>query len=125
MSHATNPKINLPSWKGAILITFCTALLSLIISGVAAAHGGKHQDDKLTRFQAVQKAVDLYDQLIAQGKLEPGWETELEEIEVNTRMKENRREMIVSFHRDHGEPDTVYIFFDENGNYAGSNFTGQ
>lgn len=125
MSHVIDPILKHPVWKGAVLILFSMAMLSLIVAGIAAAHGGKHQDDKLTRFQAVQKAVNLYDQLISQGKLEPGWETELEEIEVNTRMKENRRETMVSFHRDHGEPDTVYIFFDENGNYAGSNFTGQ
>lgn len=111
--------------KWGIALLCAIALYGLVSPGSALAHGGKHQDGKFTRFQAVQKAITLYDQLITQGKLEPGWETELEEIEVNTRTTGERNDTVVSFHRDHGKPDTVYIFFDADGEYAGSNFSGE
>lgn len=116
---------NLLVYRSEVVLLLAVLLFSLFISKSVLAHGGKHQDESFTRLQAAQKAIELYDRLVAQEKLEPTWETELEEIEVSIRMKENRRETVVSFQRDHGDPSTVFIFFDADGNYAGSNFTGK
>ncbi len=100
----------------------------LIISnpGVARSHGGKtHGDEPFSAFQAVQKAVQLYDRLISAGKLSEEWETDLTSIHVNARGSESDREYVVQFKRTGGDTDSVYFYFDRQGEYSGSNFTGK
>ena len=58
------------------------------------------------------------------GKLEETWETELANIEVFQTRKEKQIEYVVKFSRGKGTPRSVYIFFNEKGDYTGSNFTG-
>lgn len=89
-------------------------------------HGGKaHEDNSFTALQVLQKATDLYDQLLSDDKLDPSWETQLVDIAITTRQIGGRDEIVVAFHRAKGSPATVFIFFTAQGEYAGSNFSGQ
>lgn len=89
------------------------------------AHGGKTHQDSFTAFQALQKATELYDQLIIKGKLDASWETDLNAVEVTARDSNDRKEYRVGFHRYNGSPEAVYIFFSPEGKYSGSNFDGK
>jgi hypothetical protein len=97
----------------------------LISASVAYSHGGKHAPGEFTHLQALKKATELYDQLIEKGKLDQGWENNLSRVDVFKRTAGDRHEIVVRFERAEGDPKTVYIFFDRNGQYAGSNFTGK
>jgi Family of unknown function (DUF6488) len=100
-------------------------LIAVIITATMAfGHGGKHSD-KFTRLQALQKATKLYDQLITKGKLDQGWEIGLQNVTISNRKHEGKSEIVVSFQREKGDPQAVYIFFNSNGKYIGSNFTGE
>ena len=107
-----------------------TVLRFLILLLLAApttiyAHGGKHAESEFTHLQALKKATELNDKLIGGNKLDQSWETALEKVQVSERTKDNRTEVVVAFHRAEGDPNTVYIFFTQDGQYAGSNFTGE
>ena len=84
-----------------------------ILSGVAAlifcvlmafppqisAHGGKdHGENEFTSLKALEKAVGMYDELIAKGKLDPDWETGLSRVELRVVESEDKSEYGVSFH---------------------------
>ena len=100
-------------------------ILVLIISTTLAfGHGGKHSE-KFTHLQALQKATKLFDQLVSKGKLDQSWETGIENVAISNRKNKGKDEVVVSFQRREGDPKAVYIFFDSNGKYVGSNFTGQ
>ena len=90
------------------------------------AHGGKgHDPGAFTPLIAVQKATELFNQLILLNKLDETWETQLIRIEVVSQKTREKQEFVVSFRRNSGNPDVVYFFFDLNGMYTGSNFTGK
>lgn len=89
------------------------------------AHGGKTHNETFTALQALQKATELYDKLVAGGKLDETWETGLAKVEVVSRGKNETLEHRVGFHRSSGEPQAVYIFLSSDGEYSGSNFDGQ
>ncbi len=109
-------------WIRAILMTLIAGLIAVS----AFAHGPKgHGEQSFTALEAAKKGITLYDKLVAGGKLEESWETELSGIKVFSRSKENANEFVVQFDRGQGEPRSVYIFFDEKGAYSGSNFTGE
>jgi hypothetical protein len=62
---------------------------------------------------------------VASGKLKAPWETDLKNIEVFSRQNSSQnRDLVVKFSRSKGDPQSVYIFFTEKGDYSGSNFTG-
>ena len=110
-----------------ITIPFLTLILTVGIADLntANAHGGKtHGGNQFTALQAVQKAIQLYDRLIIDGKLDETWETGLKSIDVNTREKDGIIETRVGFQRSAGSPGSVYIFFSADGSYSGSNFDG-
>ena len=107
-----------------ISCTFILFLGLLIVTLPAFSHGGKEHDSTFTPLQALQKATELYDKLIASGKLSENWEIDLVKVDISNREKAGQKEHVVSFHRKTGEPDKVYIFFSADGKYAGSNFTG-
>jgi len=92
---------------------------------VAFGHGGKSHTESFTALQALQKATDLYDQLIIKDKLDASWETGLNAVEVTARDSNGRKEYRVGFHRQYGKPEAVYIFFSPEGNYSGSNYDGK
>ena len=103
------------------------AVISIGLALTAAAafgHGGKHADE-FTHLQALQKATQLYDRLINNKKLDTSWETDLKKVTVSNRQKGEKKEIVVVFHREKGEPAAVYIFFNAAGKYIGSNFTGE
>ena len=99
---------------------------TLIVTTPAFSHGGKtHGEETFTTFQAVQKATRLYDRLITAGKLSEGWETGLKTINISTRNTGNNRETVVQFETVKENPSSVYFFFNQDGAYSGSNFTGE
>ena len=101
------------------------ALFAVVVTAALAfGHGGKHSEE-FTQLQALQKATKLYDQLISQSKLDQSWETGLQNVTISNRELEGRNEIVVSFQRQEGDPKAVYIFFNSDGKYAGSNFTGK
>ena len=107
--------------------TMITMIALFTIIGAAAAafgHGGKHTG-AFTHLQALQKAAQLYDKLIDNGKLDQSWENGLEKVTISNRQKSIKEEVVVVFHRLEGDPRAVYIFFNADGKYAGSNFTGE
>ena len=113
--------------KLLIIAVSVIGFVSLEIGTLPAfSHGGKtHGGEMFSAFQAVQKATQLYDRLIASGKLPEAWETELKSIHIDIRKSTDKREYVVQFQRAEGDPDSVYFFFDQEGEYAGSNFTGK
>ena len=112
--------------SNSIRISFFLLLILLFTAAVVFAHGGKaHEMGEFTHLAALKKATELYDKLIDSQKLDPAWETGLERVEVSHRQKGNDTEVVVAFHRDEGDPKTVFIFFTPKGEYAGSNFTGE
>ena len=101
-------------------------LFSFSAVQLAHSHGGKtHGEESFTALQAVQKATQLYDRLIVSDKLTEMWETKLKNIVVSIRNTNNKREYVVQFEITEGDPSSVYFFFDQNGAYSGSNFTGK
>lgn len=102
-------------------------LLLMFLPNVSlvSAHGPKgHGGVEFTSLQAAKKGIELYDKLVASGKLEESWETDLKNIEVFERQSGEKREVVVKFSRNQGEPLSVYIFFTAKGDYSGSNFKG-
>ena len=113
--------------KSFVRFTTLILLLLMVLMSVplASAHGPKgHGGAEFTALQAAKKGIELYDQLVASGKLKVSWETDLKNIEVFPRQSEEKREVVVKFSRSKGDPQSVYIFFTEKGDYSGSNFTG-
>lgn len=109
-----------------VLLLFTIIFLAIPMTGaVVGAHGGKSHQDSFTALQALQKATELYDQLIIKDKLDASWETGLNAVEVTARDSNGRKEYRVGFHRHDGSPQAVYIFFSPEGNYSGSNFDGK
>jgi hypothetical protein len=106
-------------------LSISTTLFAVVITAALAfGHGGKHSD-KFTQLQALQKATNLYEQLITKSKLDSSWETGLQNVTISGRKHEGQNEIVVSFQRKEGDPKAVYIFFNSDGKYAGSNFTGK
>ena len=100
-------------------------LILFLIVSTTFAHGPKgHDGVEFTAMQAVKKSIELFDRLIASGKLEEDWETGLKRIEMSERSTGKGKELVVKFTRSKNQPQTVYIFFTEKGDYNGSNFTG-
>jgi hypothetical protein len=111
------------------LTKICTLVafigIGLALTAVAASgHGGKHAGG-FTHLQALQKATQLYDKLISNKKLDTSWETKLKKVTVSNRQKGEKKEIVVVFHREKGDPPAVFIFFNAAGKYIGSNFTGE
>ena len=119
--------INIVSERNIHKFIIIITLLFWIALSITPAfgHGGKHAADEFTHLQALQKATEMYDRLIANGKLDQSWETTLVRVSVSNRQKGDTMEIVVSFERAEGEPQSVYIFFTDKGKYAGSNFTGE
>ena len=117
-------KTDHPPKRFIALVVFL--LMILLSISMASAHGPKgHGGAEFTAVQAAQKGITLYDKLLASGKLKEPWETDLANIEILSRQNSQKREIIVKFSRNKGEPRSVYIFFSEKGEYIGSNFTGK
>jgi len=105
--------------------TLIVTLFAVIIAAaVAFGHGGKHSD-QFTHLQALQKATQLFDELVTKGKLDENWETGLQNVALSKRHNKGKEEIVVAFQRATGDPTHVYIFFTTEGKYAGSNFTGE
>ncbi|CAB5139708.1 hypothetical protein D3OALGA1CA_3791 [Olavius algarvensis associated proteobacterium Delta 3] len=112
--------------KAAVAVCAIFISLTFIVSSTAFGHGGKtHGGQTFTAFQALQKATQLYDRLITSGKLPEDWETNLHAIKIDVRNSAEKREVVVQFEKTQGSPTSVYFFFDEKGEYSGSNFTGK
>jgi hypothetical protein len=109
--------------RPAFLIGLLAAFLLPTVS--LHAHGGKqHGAVEFTHLEAVRKATDLFEKLIATKKIDSDWEVNLEQVRVFDRRKGDKTELGVSFTRSTGDPKVLYIFFTSQGEYTGSNFTG-
>jgi hypothetical protein len=109
-------------YRALIIILF----MILISVSMVSAHGPKgHGGNEFTALQAAKKGIELYDKLVVSGKIEESWETDLKNIEVFPLQKGDKQELVVRFSRNKGEPQSLYIFFTEKGEYSGSNFTGK
>jgi hypothetical protein len=98
----------------------------LISVSMASAHGPRgHGGNEFTTLQAAKKGIELYDKLVASGKIEESWETDLKNIEVFPRQNGDKQELVVKFSRSKDESQSLFIFFTEKGEYSGSNFTGK
>ena len=107
----------------SLILLFLVVLMSV---SMVLAHGPEgHGDTEFTALEAAKKGIELYDKLVASGKIEKSWEMDLKDIEVSSRLNEGRKELVVKFNRSKGEPQALYIFFTEKGEYNGSNFTGK
>lgn len=123
MADRTDSRGSWMIWTGYALIVIFAVLIS---AGPIFAHSGKKHANSFTALRALQKATELYYQLIVERKLFDSWETDLEKADISIRQKEDHKEYVVSFQRSGiGDPNTVYIFFTAGGKYAGSNFTGE
>jgi hypothetical protein len=100
-------------------------LIILMSVPLASAHGPKGHGTEFTALDAAKKGIELYDKLLTSGKIEESWETDLKNIRVLPRQSGERKEVIVKFSRGTGEPQSLYIYFSEKGEYSGSNFTGK
>ena len=108
------------------IVSILSALIVGFLAASAFAHGPKgHGGQSFTALMAAKKGIRLYDKLVADGKLEESWETELSAIQVSSRSRENTKEFVVQFDRREGDPLSVFIFFTAAGKYSGSNFTGK
>ena len=109
-----------------VTIGLVVAVLTFTGVGESMGHGGKtHGDEPFSAFEAVQKALQLYNRLIVSNKLPEVWETGLASVHVTARETAKGRETLVQFKRSSGDPDSVYFYFNRQGEYSGSNFTGE
>jgi hypothetical protein len=100
--------------------------LAILIPTTAGAHGpGGHGEEEFTALAAAQKGMAVFDQLISGGKLDASWETGFSAVQVSRRVIDGRNEFRVKLSRDKGDPASIYVFFDEKGEYSGSNFSGE
>jgi hypothetical protein len=107
----------------SIILLFLVVLMSVPL---VSAHGPKgHGGNEFTALEAAKKGIELYDKLVASEKIEKSWEMDLKNIKVFSRQGEGEKELVVKFSRSKGEPQSLYIFFTEKGEYDGSNFTGK
>ena len=112
--------------RSMITVTMIVTGVIVTGAGIAHSHGGKtHGAETFPSLQAAQKAMQLYDRLIVSGKLPEDWETGLSSIHISVRGDENDRETVVQFKRSGGDPESVYFYFDRQGEYSGSNFSGE
>jgi hypothetical protein len=122
MNSAVFLKNNLK--KTGIAILMIAAIL--FASSPAFGHGGKtHAENSFTPLQALQKATQMYDQLVSTNRLDEGWETGLVKVEISILEQNGKKEFAVVFYRLEKSPQTVYFFFSADGKYTGSNFTGK
>lgn len=113
-----------PGIRFLVFVMAVGFLLSVVT--FAFSHGGKtHNEETFTALEAVQSATQLYDRLIVSGKLSEGWETGLKTIKISTRKTGDTIEYVVQFETVKENPGSVYFFFDQDGAYSGSNFTGK
>ena len=122
MLRRITSQIKLAAIIGFVIVIGLNGIFTLSASG----HGGKtHGEETFTAFQALEKASKLYDRLIVSGKLTEDWETGLKMVTIDIRNSKDKREYVVQFEKSKGEPSSVYFFFDQEGEYSGSNFTGK
>jgi len=107
-----------------LILTTVAAFAVMLLVPLTFAHGPKGHTEGFTPLQAVKKGTMMYDKLVATGKLDASWETGLEAVNVYWR-DAGKKELVVKFSRQAGEPQAVYIFFNAKGAYSGSNHTGK
>ena len=68
----------------------------LVSATVAFSHGGKHSGEEFTHLQALKKAIELYDRLIDSDKLDQSWEYSLAGVDISSRQKGGKKEIVVA-----------------------------
>lgn len=119
-----NPITKSAHFSTYLILTAVAAVAVMLLVPMTFAHGPKGHTEGFTPLQAVKKGTLLYDKLVETGKLDASWETGLESVRVYWR-DPRKKEIVVKFSRQTGEPRAVYIFFDAQGTYSGSNHTGK
>jgi len=115
------------TYTGTLFTVFSLIIFCMIMMPIdASAHGGKpHSIAGVTTLEALDKALVLYKRLIDTEKLGEVWETQLMNVSIKTEGAGNVREITVQFTTDEKVPQSVFFFFDNEGSYTGSNFTGK
>ncbi len=86
-----------------------TVFILFLVVSTTFAHGPKgHSGVEFTAVQAVKKAIELFDRLIASGKLEEGWETGLKKIEMSERSTGKGKEFTTCY-AEHRITETAMV----------------
>ena len=118
--------LNISRIISSFIIGFTVILAYAVSPHEVFAHGPKgHGGMEITALEVAKKGIELYDRLLTAEKLDSSWEIALSDIKVFMRDGDNKEEFVVQFSRTEGDPQSVYIFFDQKGEYSGSNFTGE
>ena len=106
---------------GCAAVITLAFLVAVMAGATVFAHGGKGHGSggDFTNLEALKKATELYDKLVGSEKLDVGWETTVEKVQIAERRKGAEIEKVVSFSRSAGEPKTVYIFLNPAENMPG------
>lgn len=65
-------------------IALLIAASMLLAAAPAFGHGGKtHAEEKFTALEALEKATELYERLVENGKLEKSWKSDLARAEIS------------------------------------------
>lgn len=69
---------------------------------------------------AARSGLEVADDMIAQGKLDPGWAAALGSVAVNIRNIKGFTEYVVTLTRSSGMPAEISIYLNMSGGYSGS-----
>lgn len=97
------------------------------IAGSGHDHGHGHSHGSISSQEAVQKATEKVQQFVKVGKIDSGWAT-IKATNVEKKTFNGRSEWVVSFQNEKikdASKRTLYVFFNMNGNYLATNYTGK
>lgn len=81
-------------------------------------------EEMATPLTAARNGLKAADDMVAQGKLDPGWATGLSSVAVTIRNIKGFSEYVVTLTRSSGSPAEVSIYLNMNGGYSGSSLDG-
>lgn len=110
-----------------IAMVFFSLNLSVVFPPASLyAHGSQgHDENAFSNYDAVKKSLEVFDTLLMKKKLGQDWKIDFSDIVVLNSVENSRKQIMVRISRQKGNPESLYIFFDETGKYKGSNFKGK
>ena len=105
----------------SILIIFL--IMQPSITSEVRAHGGKtHTGNEFSPLDVLKKGTSMFEALLKQKKIDMAWGIHLETVVISSEKTNKGEDFRVEFTRNTGEPKTLFLFFNESGDYTGSNF---